>query len=172
MPTVVPKTIIRWAEPTLLCLIATWLSGCAPYSFSGGRTALVASVAVPMFENQTAEFGLAEDLTKGIIDGFVEDNQIKVLGADAAEAVLTGRIVDYKRRAYTFDATDRVSEYIVEIWVTADLTKKGAAESVWAAERLRGFGSYKADSEDEQKGQERAIAKIAEDLLNRTIKNW
>jgi hypothetical protein len=164
--------MIWWAKPTLLCLAATWLSGCAPYSFTGGRTALVASVTVPLFENQTAQFGLAENLTKGIINGFVEDNQIKVLEPSAAEATLTGRIVDYKNKAYTFDAADRVSEYIVEIWVTADLTKQGAAEPVWAVERLRGFGTYKADSEDEQKGQERAIAKLAEDLLNRTIKNW
>ena len=161
------------ALATLLCgLMAAVSSGCAPYSFSGGRTALVASVTVPVFENQTAEFGLAEGLTKGIIDGFVQDNQIKVVGANAAEAVLTGAVVDYKRRAYTFDKTNRVSEYIVEIWVDADLTKKGAADPLWKVEKLRGFGVYEADTEDEQKGQQRAIAKIAEDLLNRTIKNW
>ncbi|MEW5701119.1 MAG: LptE family protein [Candidatus Zixiibacteriota bacterium] len=163
--------MIRRAKPALL-LIGIGLLGCAPYSFSGGRTALVASITVPIFENQTPEFGLAEDLTQGIINGFVEDNQVKVVDASAAEAILTGRIVDYKRRAYTFDATDRVSEYIVEIWVTADLTKKGEETPVWAVERMRGFGPYKADSEDEQKGQERAIAKLAEDLLNRTIKSW
>jgi len=155
------------------CAVAIAALGCSPYSFSGGKTALVQSAHVPQFENETAEFGLGEALTQGIIEGFIEDNQIKIVSADDAEAILTGRVVEYRRKAYTFDETDRVTEYIVEIWVTADLSKKGEPpETIWQAERLRGFGIYDADEEDEQAGQERAIAKIAEDLLNKTIKSW
>ncbi len=152
-------------------LLASIVS-CSPYSFSGGRTALVQTVAVPVFENRTTEFGLPENLTSGIIKGFVDDNQIKVVDAETAEAVLTGSIAEYKRRAYTFDETDRVTEYIVEIWVDAELVKRDGGTSVWKADRARGFGVYKADTEDEQAGQSRAIEKIAEDLLNRTIKSW
>lgn len=148
------------------------VSGCSPYSFSGGRTALVQSVTVPIFENRTTEFGLAETITGGIIDGFIEDNQIKVLDQSSAESILTGSIVEYKRGSYTFDETDRVTEYIVEIWVDAELKKLVGDVSVWKAERMRGFGVYKADSEDEQAGQTRAIEKLSEDILNRTIKSW
>ncbi|MBI3661878.1 MAG: hypothetical protein HY234_02365 [Acidobacteria bacterium] len=155
-----------------LAAAAACLCGCTPYSFSGGKTALVSSIAVPLFENQTTEFGLPETLTRGIINGFVQDNQVKIDNASAAEAVLSGRIVDYKRKAYTFDENDHVSEYIVEIWVSADLTRKTGSQAVWTVDRLRGFGTYKADSENEHQGQERAIAKITEDLLNRTIKSW
>lgn len=133
---------------------------------------MVQSVAVPIFENRTTEFGLAESITSGIINGFIEDNQIKVLDQNAAEAVMNGTIVDYKTRAYTFDETDRVTEYIVEIWVDAELITREDARSVWKADRARGFGIYKADSEDERLGQTRAIEKLAEDLLNRTIKSW
>lgn len=155
-----------------LCLLLC-ASGCSPYSFSGGRTALVNTAFVPQFENETAEFGLGEELTRGVIDGFIEDNQIKIVPEDQAEAVLTGRIVDYRRKAYTFDESDQVTEYIAEIWVTADLTRHGATdETVWRVERLRGFGIYDAVSEDEAAGQKKAIAKIAEELLNRTIKSW
>lgn len=148
------------------------VGGCSPYSFSGGRTALVQSVTVPIFENRTTEFGLAETITSGIIDGFIEDNQIKVLDQSNAESILTGSIVEYKRGSYTFDETDRVTEYIVEIWVDAELKKLEGDVSVWKAERMRGFGVYKADSEDEQAGQARAIEKLSEDILNRTIKSW
>ncbi len=153
-------------------LIAASFLACSPYSFSGGRTALVQSVAVPIFENRTTEFGLAETITSGVINGFIDDNQIKVVDQAAAEAILTGAIVEYKRKAYTFDETDRVTEYIVEIWVDAELTKKDGNASVWKAERMRAFGLYKADSEDEQLGQTRAIQKLSEDILNRTIKSW
>lgn len=148
------------------------IQGCSPYSFSGGRTALVQSVSVPIFENRTTEFGLAETITSGIIDGFIEDNQIKVLDQANSESILTGAIVEYKRGSYTFDETDRVTEYIVEIWVDAELKRKEGDVTVWKADRMRGFGVYKADTEDEQLGQSRAIEKLSEDILNRTIKSW
>ncbi len=158
--------------PLIWFLMAAWAASCTPYSFSGGRTALVQTVAVPTFENRTTEFGLPETLTRGIIDGFVNDNQIKVVDQGQAEAILSGSIADYKRRAYTFDENDRVTEYIVEIWVDASLRKRVSDEEVWSAERMRGFGIYKADTEDQQAGQKRAIDKLAEDILNRTIKSW
>jgi hypothetical protein len=158
--------------PILTVILALAVASCSPYSFSGGRTALVQTVAVPVFENRTTEFGLPENLTAGIIKGFVDDNQIKVADAETAEAVLTGAIVEYKRRAYSFDETDRVNEYIVEIWVDAELVKRDGGVSVWKADRARGFGTYKADTEVEQDGQTRAIEKIAQDILNLTIKSW
>ena len=154
-----------------LCLLAWVFLSCTPYSFSGGRTALVKTVAVPVFENETTQFGLAEALTGGIIDGFVADNQVKVADASTAEAVLNGRVLDYQRKAYTFDQNDQVREYLVEIWVAADLVKKDGSGSVWSAASIRGFGDYAADS-SETMGQQRAIKKIAEDIINRTVKSW
>jgi hypothetical protein len=165
----------RGGRTAILCCVLLVLvaNGCSPYSFSGGKTALVQSAYVEQLENETAQFGLAQTLTQGIIDGFIDDNQIKIEGADRAEAILKGRIVDYRRKAYTFDEVDRVTEYIVEIWVTVDLTlTAGTKEAIWSVVRQRGFGVYNADTEDEEDGQERAIAQIAEDLLNRTIKSW
>jgi hypothetical protein len=162
----------RQRSGALVCIAV--LLGCSPYSFTGGRTALVNSVHVKVFENETPEFGIEEALTRGIIEGFIDDNQVRIVEADAAEAILTGRVVQYERRAYTFDETDRVTEYIVEIWVSATLTKQVSegTPTVWSLERQRGFGIYNADTEDEQAGQQRAIDKIGEDLLNHTIKSW
>lgn len=160
--------------PILLALIVGLMFGlaaCSPYSFTGGRTALVKTIAIPQFANDTAEFGLAEALTEGIINGFVEDNQVKVVDASAAEASLSGRVTDYQRKAYTFDETDQVNEYIVEIWVAADLVRKDGSGSVWTQPSIRGFGIYPADSA-EALGQTRAIAKITEDIINLTVRSW
>ena len=154
----------------VVCLIGG-LAACSPYSFSGGRTALVKTVAVLMFGNETAEFGLAEALTEGIINGIVEDNQIKVVDESTAEATLTGRVTDYQWKAYTFDETDQVKEYIVEIWVATDLARKNDSGFVWTQPSLRGFGIYPADSA-ESLGQRRAIAKITEDIINLTVRSW
>jgi len=153
-----------------LCLTAI-IAACAPYSFSGGRTALVKTIAIPIFGNETAEFGLAEALTEGIINGFVEDNQVKVIDESTAEAILTGTVVDYSRKAYTFDETDQVNEYIVEIWVNAQLDRQNDSGAVWTQPKMRGFGVYPADSA-ETVGQTRAIDKLTEDIINLTIRSW
>jgi hypothetical protein len=158
----------RLALPALLLFLA---AGCSPYSFTGGRTALVNSINVPIFENETAEFGLAEALTEGIIDGFIEDNQVRIVDATRAEASLKGRVTDYERKAYTFDETDQVNEYIVEIYVAADLVRSDGSGSVWEQPSIRGFGIYPADSA-ETVGQRRAIEKITEDIINLTIRSW
>lgn len=162
------RSIVKHARGMVLLLT---LAGCAPYSFSGGRTALVQSIHVPVFENETTEFGLAEQLTEGIINGFVEDNQVQILAAGTAEATLNGRITDYRRKAYTFDETDQVTEYIVEIWVDAELSKRDGTGAVWAQQGIRGFGVYPSDG-DETEGQRLAIEKITEDIINLTIRSW
>jgi len=154
-----------------IALLAILLASCTPYSFSGGRTALIKTIAVPVFENETSQFGLAEALTAGVVDGLVADNQVKVEDASRAEAVLNGRVLDYQRKAYTFDQNDQVKEYLVEIWVAADLVKRDGSGSVWTAASIRGFGDYAADS-SETLGQQRAIKKITEDIINRTVKSW
>jgi len=161
----------RRAVGIVSCVLCALALSCAPYSFSGGRTALVESVNVAVFENDTAEFGLAEKLTAGIIDGFVADNQVQVLDAAAAQALLSGRITDYQRKAYTFDETDQVSEYIVEIYVAAELTRRDGSGAVWSQTGIRGFGVYPAAA-DETEGQELAIEKITEDIINLTIRSW
>lgn len=171
-----PKYKIMRAVVVLLrggiavCLTAL-IAACAPYSFSGGRTALVKTIAIPIFGNETAEFGLAEALTEGIINGFVEDNQVKVVDESVAEAVLKGSVSEYSRKAYTFDETDQVKEYIVEIWVAAELDRKNDSGMVWTQPKMRGFGVYPADSA-ETLGQTRAIDKLTEDIINLTIRSW
>lgn len=154
-----------------IMVLSVTVGTCSPYSFSGGRTALVETLVVPVFENDTAEFGLAEALTEGVIDGFVEDNQIKVVDAGSAEASLQGRVTNYQRKAYTFDETDQVKEYIVEIWVDADLVRSDGSGSVWTQPGIRGFGIYPSDS-SEVLGQQLAIEKITEDIINLTIRSW
>lgn len=170
-PSFFGRFVVKMAGVGLVILLCGVMLSCTPYSFSGGRTALVKSVAVPVFENETTQFGLSEALTKGIIDGLVEDNQVKVEDASTAEAILNGRVLDYQRKAYTFDQNDQVKEYMVEIYVAADLVKRDGTGSVWNAASIRGFGSYGADTV-ETVGQERAIRKITEDIINRTVKSW
>jgi len=156
----------------ILLLLVFGLVGCGFYSFKSGRTALVSSIGVPLFENQTAEYGLAEQLTEGITNGLIEENIIKVVDPSRAESILKGTVLTYSRSAYTFDADENVSEYLVEITIQARLVSAADETLIWEAASIRGWGEYAAGEETEQDGQKRAIEKLTEEIINRTVKGW
>ena len=135
----------------------------------------------PALENQTQEFGITEALTQGIIDGFIQDNSLKVTSADQADALVTGTITGYERNPYTCDQQENVKEYIIRIYVKASVEKTRDKSKIWEAEKLEGWGTFRIvgdpndpefQPETEETGKQRAIAKLAEDLVNRTVKSW
>ncbi len=148
------------------------LAGCSPYSFKSGRQPLVKSIGIPLFKNQTPEFGLAEQLTEGITNGLVAENIIDVTDPSRAEGLLKGDVLTYKRSAYTYQADESVQEYLVEITIKAELVRRDGGEPLWSEAALRGWGVYSADTEIELDGQTRAIAKLTEEIVDRTVKGW
>jgi hypothetical protein len=162
-------------------IFAILLSGCAHYSFSPSLTGDIKTVAVPLFDNQTEQYGITETLTQGIIDGFIQDNSLKVVSPEKADAVLLGTITEYQRQPYTYDQQENVKEYIVRIYVKAYLEKARDKNKIWETERLEGWGTFRVAGdpndpvlqlETEEMAQQRAIAKVAEDIVNRTVKSW
>jgi hypothetical protein len=153
----------------LVVLLA--LNGCGVYSFSGTMSSGIESVAVPVFGNESVEYGIAEDLTSGIIERFVSDNTLRVTPRSGADAVLDGTILRYDRDAYTYDENDQVQEYKVNIIAKVRLNKANG-DLVWEEESLSAYGIYNATDEGEDEGKARAIEKIAEDIVNRTVRDW
>lgn len=146
---------------------------CGPYGFrEGGRKGSLSSIAVPLFENRTAEYGIRELLTEGIIDRFIKDGSLPVVNEKRADAVLRGIVTGYRRDPYTYDASERVKEYRVTITVSARLEDAARRQVIWEDDALEQWGIFAADTESEDLGKERAVAKLAEDVVNRTVKGW
>lgn len=157
-----------------------FLSGCGVYSFSGSGVAGYHSIAIPLFDNQTAEFGIRENLTEGITLGFVQDNNLKITSETKADLLLSGVVTKYERVPYSFDRQEQVKEYIVRIWVTVNCRATKDDKTVWEEKNLLGFGIYDPSrtdpetnqEEDEQTGRKRAIRKLTQDIVNRTVRTW
>ncbi len=147
------------------------LAGCGVYSFSSSSLGGIKTVAVPQFENKSLEYGLQEDLTARVIERFIEDNTLKVVSLADADAVLRGEVINYERVAYTFDKSDNVSEYRVNILIDFILEKKGG-KTVLEKKGLLGFGVYSATEDTEDDGKERALDKLAQDIVDQTTKSW
>ncbi len=89
-----------------------------------------------------------------------------------AESILHGVITKYIREAHTFDEQENIEEYIVRIWVKVTFEEKKNKKVIWKEDSLLGWGIYSAEDETEDMGKERAIEKLAEDIVNKIVKGW
>jgi hypothetical protein len=166
-----PVIVVRCLVPFVFCLLCA-VSGCGVYSFSGSTLSGVNTIAVPLFDDQSGEYGIRESLTEKIADRFVQDNTLKVVNEKNADSFLDGIITKYSREAYTFDEQENVEEYIVRIWVKVSFQETKNKKTIWKDDNLLGWGVYSAQDETEDQGRERAVEKLAEDIVNKTVKGW
>jgi hypothetical protein len=144
---------------------------CGPYSFSGATLSDIKSVYVPAIANETIEYGLGEELTSKVTEAFVADNSLKVVSQDVADAIISGRVISYKRSSYTYNKEDQVQEYKVDIAVTIKFARTDGSP-IWEEPNLSAYGLFAADTETEEDGKTEALAKLAEIIVNRTVRDW
>jgi len=153
-----------------MLLIASFCS-CGPYSFSGTTISGVNSIYIPVLANETIEYGLGQELTDKLTQSFVSDNTLKVVLEDEADAVLTGKVISYKRTSYTYNKEDQVQEYKVDVKVSIKFSKLDGT-LIWEETALGAFGVFKADIETDEDGKTEALQKLAEIIVNRTVRDW
>jgi outer membrane lipopolysaccharide assembly protein LptE/RlpB len=160
----------------LFCYVVmavVWV-GCGIYSFSGAVPGGIETIAVPLFENQTPEFGIRESMTDAVIDRFLRDNIVKVVGLGRAEAVLRGSILSVRDVPYTYQETETVQEYRIIVTVKVTLEDAENGESIWTQE-FSEWGTYPfagAGSLERESGLDQAIGKLTEDISNKVVSGW
>lgn len=162
----------RWASVWCAAMLATL--GCGVYSFSGSANPHLKTVAVPIFDDQTAEFGVKEQLTNAIIASFNRDNTLKIADRRVADVIVAGTILRLNEQAGAYTSQEQVQE--IRVYLTAkikcdDVKKR---KVLWE-EELTQFGAYSpggANSGDRQSAIAEAVEKIATEVLNRTVSGW
>jgi hypothetical protein len=136
------------------------------------------TVAVPVFENGTTEYTLEQDVTNAVIDRFVRDNHLRVVDLKSANAVIEGKLTGYKNAVFGFSAANRAQEYRVTITcavVFKDLVKN---REIWSEPNLVKTANYYVvpvpgdSAKTELDGRKEAIAKIADEVLARSVESW
>ena len=171
------------------------LSGCMYYSMAGSIPAHINSIAIPIVENQTAEFGMSESVTENLLMKFNEENILRITDEDQATSILRGTITRVSDAPYTFTKQEAVTEYRFTVHMKVEwfdvrddkvLIEKNF--SGWGAYGLSGDISTAAidndgdgmidGDDDDEFGDPRefattvAVTKIAEDILNEIMTSW
>lgn len=162
---------------------------------AGSIPAHINSIAIPIVENQTAEFGMSESVTENLIAKFNEENILRVTDEDQATSILRGTIIKVTDEPYTFTKEEAVTEYRFTVHMKVEwydvredkvLIKKNF--SGWGAYGLSGdISSDGIDNDNDglidgddnnEYGDPRefatttAVNKIAEDILNEIMTSW
>lgn len=159
-------------------LLAAALAGCAYSTGSALLPSYLRTVAIPTFENATTEYVLEKEVTQAVIDKFIADNHLKVVDERTASSVLRGKITAYKNAVFGFNGTNRAQEYRVTI--TVDVTFKDLVKNreVWKEPELTKYANYYVTpvpgdtAKTELEGRREAIAKLADEILSRTVEGW
>ncbi len=170
----------RRAAAWLAAALALGLAagGCAYTTSTAALPPHVKSIAIPTFENQTPEYAIEQSLTQAVIDRFVTDNHLKVVDEKSADYVLHGTLKAYRNVMFGFNTTQNAQEYRVTL--TVAITVKDAVKNreVWSDDALTRYANYfvvavpGSPAKTEFDGRADAIAKIADEILARTVQSW
>lgn len=146
---------------------------CGYYSFSGSTLpSHMKTIAVPVFSDQTAEFGIREALTEAIIEGITKDNTLKISDPRNADSILEGTILNIRDEAGTVSVEEEVKDIKVHLTLNVRFLDTKKRETLWE-ERITQWGTYEPGSANgREDAVEEVIEKLSEDVLNKIIAGW
>jgi hypothetical protein len=136
------------------------------------------TVAIPAFENATAEYTLQQELTDAVIARFVQDNHLRVVSERSADAVVRGKLVAYRNSVFGFSPEKSAQEYRVTITVSVVFKDQVKNREIWSDASLVKTANYYVQdvpgqtAKTELDGRKEAIQKIADEILSRSIESW
>lgn len=154
---------------------AVMAAGCGVYSFSGSLPRHLRTIAIPLFDDRTSEFGVREDLTDALIEQFTRENILSVEEDErVADSVLEGTILRVEDRAGQFDLEERVHEIRVYVTCQVRFEDRIKRRVLWEG-TVTQWGAYDPDTdgpEGRKQAIQEAIQKLAEDIVNKIVSTW
>ncbi len=146
--------------------------GCV-YSFGGSIPSDVTKIAIPLFDDNTSFPGVREDLTNLVIDAFIANNILQVVGESETDLLLTGTILSIRQQAAIITTGEEVDQFDVYVNVKVKCEHLSSGK-VWWEKTLRRFGTMSGagTQADQQEAIGVAILQITDDILNNTLAYW
>ena len=157
--------------------LAIAVSACG-YSFRSPVPAHLNTVYVPTFENETREFQITQQLTERVINEFLSESRLNLVSEEEdADLVVRGTILDYEEEALSYDPGERVNPDVftrrVVLRVDVSLRDEVRDELLWENRALVEWGEFNEDDgETRETGIDRAVEKIAEEVLRHVAEEF
>jgi PBP1b-binding outer membrane lipoprotein LpoB len=155
-----------------ITLLLILLTGCY-YTFTPNLPPGIKSVAIPIFENNTLNYGLETLVTSKVVDEFVKDGNLRVKDVRKADSILHGTVTNYVQEAAAYTVGEAIQKYRLTMTVAISFEDRVSGEILWSEPNLTYSVTYfptgsQGLAETEQQAQQR----LAEEIARRTIEGW
>ena len=119
--------------------------------------------------------GLENQITRGVIDGFIFDRHLDVKPEAKAVLSLKGELVDFRQYPLSYDGNENVEELRVQILVNLELYNNETGELLWKEVNFMGWSSYNLsgpETRNEAEGVRAAVKDISLRIVERVVENW
>lgn len=160
----------------VLCLLLP--AGCG-YTLKSVLPSSIKTLAIPVLANNSVEFGLADEVTQALVNGFLADRHLKIVTERDANAVLRGTILSYTNRVFGFTQQERATQY--EVVLVVQLTFRDVVKNrdLWKEDALTVRTTYNVSPvgagdvpKTEADAKQQVIQKLADQVVSRTVQGW
>jgi hypothetical protein len=119
--------------------------------------------------------GLENQVTRGVIDGFIFDRHLDVKRESAAVLLLKGELMDYRQTPLSYDGADNVEELRIEILVNLELYDNRTGELIWKENNFMGWSSYDLSGPNkitQAEGVNDAVKDLSLRIVERVVEKW
>jgi hypothetical protein len=161
-----------------LVSVALGAASCAYTTSTALLPSHLKTVAVPVFENGTTEYTLEQEVTDAVIARFVADNHLRVVDERSADSVIKGRITVYQNAVFGFSQAAEAQEYRVTVSASVTFKDQIKNRELWSEPNLVKTANYYvvdtpgAAAKTEIDGRKEAVAKLAEEIVARSVEGW
>jgi outer membrane lipopolysaccharide assembly protein LptE/RlpB len=157
--------------------LAALAGGCA-YTVRNTLPSHLKTLAIPVFGNNTVEFGLADDITQSLVNGFLSDRSLRIAQERDANAVLRGTVVAYKNQVFAYTSAERATEYEIVLTVSVTFRDMVKNRDLWKDDALTVRTTYNVaqvgtvPAKTETDGRKDVIQKLTDRIVSRTVQGW
>lgn len=161
----------------VLGLLMGTQQNCWLYSFRGTLPPHIRTIAIPLFNDRTAEFNIQQIVTDKIRLSFIKENLLKLVEEDNAQSVLYGTILAVKDSPLVYEESssgEAVKEYRVTLQVEIEWFDK-VYNKPFFKKQFTGYSEYDptgASDATREVALQKAIEQITEDIINTILADW
>ena len=161
----------------IVLIFAVVAGGCG-YTVRSALPPHLKTLAIPVFGNSTVEFGLADDITLSMTNGFLANGQMRIVQERDANAILRGSVVAYKNQVFGYTSNERATQYEIILTVQVVFRDMVKNRDVWKEDALVVRTTYNVvpvgtePAKTEIEGRREVIQKLTDMIVSRTVQGW
>jgi hypothetical protein len=151
---------------------------CYHYTFNPNLPSNIEKITIPIFNNETLQYGIESTITQDVIDEFISDGTLDVVEKEKSDAILWGTIRKYRIDPVGFDKNEVVDEYRLLIEIEVKLEDATSKEILWEETDIKESTSFFPNRYESglNNSETEAFNEVSQylslDIMRLTVEGW